>query len=61
MAKYYVKTYDIDTGMFTPQKTVRCGPYTLFGLRKAIRKLRNLCYDACRSDPSVLVYREDKA
>ena len=59
--RYYVYTWDTDKETFTPQAGVRCGPYSLFGLRKALRKLRRLGYPcdyhgSCRSgDPSVLV------
>jgi hypothetical protein len=68
-ARYYVKTWDADRQRFTPQQGVRCGPYTLFGLRKALRKLRALGYPCdyrsngglSDGDPSVLVYREDPA
>jgi len=42
--KYYVTTWDPDTQKFTPQSGVRTGPYSLFGLRKAIRKLRACGY-----------------
>jgi len=67
--KYRVLTWDIDQQKFTPQKGVRSGPYTLFGLRKAIKKLRALGYSAHRkfspdhysgySDPCVSVERID--
>jgi hypothetical protein len=56
-ARYYVLTWDTDRQGFTPQPGVRAGPYTLFGLRKALKALRQLCYPADRSDPSVLVER----
>jgi hypothetical protein len=64
--RYRVLTWDIDLQKFTPQKGVRSGPYTLFGLRKALRKLREMGYSARRvfdpdhcgwSDPCVLVER----
>jgi hypothetical protein len=66
--RYRVLTWDIDLQKFTPQKGVRSGPYTLFGLRKALRKLREMGYSAHRtfdpdhcgdSDPCVLVERID--
>ena len=67
MARYYVWTWATDKGRFTPQKGVRCGPYSLFGLRKALRKLRRMGYSATRlphrpgdadcGDPSVLIER----
>lgn len=48
MKRYYVTTWDTDLQKFTPQKGVRKGPYTLFGLRKAIRTLRAMGYSAHR-------------
>lgn len=67
-ARYYVMTWDSDNDRFSPQPGVRAGPYSLFGLRKALRALRNLGYPASRfprlanrlcsvGDPSVLVER----
>ncbi len=66
--RYRVTTWDGDRQRFTPQRGVRAGPYTLFGLRKALRKLRTMGYAASRlprdvrrgndcGDPSVLVER----
>lgn len=43
-AKYYVHTWDTEKQTWTPQKGVRCGPYSLWGLRRAIRKLRDMGY-----------------
>jgi hypothetical protein len=57
LPKYRVTTYDVNTGKFTPQSGVRCAPYSKWGLRKALRKLRRLGYEATRSDSSVLVER----
>jgi hypothetical protein len=57
MPKYYVTTYDAEKEAFTPQKGVRKGPYTLWGLRTALRALRELGYDATKEDNSVLVER----
>lgn len=59
--RYYIYTWDTYKQKFTPQSGVRCGPYSLFGLRKAIRKLREIGYP-CNyhngdGDPSVLVER----
>jgi hypothetical protein len=54
-AKYEVLTWDTLKQKFTPQRGVRSGPYRLFGLRKALRKLRALGYSARRDDPAVLV------
>ncbi len=53
--RYYVTTWDMDKQEFTPQKGVRTGPYSLFGLRKALRKLKSLGYSARKGDPWVLV------
>ncbi len=65
-SRYYVETWDSDKQAFTPQKGVRRGPYSLWGLRKAIRKLRGMGYPvnysnylAVTNDPAVLIYRED--
>jgi hypothetical protein len=58
--KYYVLTYDPEKEEFTPQKGVRQGPYTLFGLRKPLRKLENLGYGPPASkSPCVLINRVD--
>jgi hypothetical protein len=48
--KYEVLTWDFDKRDWTPQKGIRRGPYTLFGLRKAIRKLREMGYGYRRCD-----------
>ena len=63
---YYVETWDTDTQSFTPQVGVRKGPYSKWGLRKAIRKLRAMGYPCDYSsnggfvhgscDPSVSIY-----
>lgn len=60
--KYRVLTWDIDRQKFTPQPGVRSGPYTLFALRKVLRRLNHMGYDIKRAfAPSVLVERiEDK-
>lgn len=55
MTKYYVTTWDIDKQAFTPQHGVRKGPWSLWGLRRALRMLRDMGYQARRGDPSVLV------
>jgi hypothetical protein len=60
-ARYYVTTYDPERGDFTPQAGVRTGPYTLFGLRRALRALRTWGYPATRDDPSVYVERRTQA
>jgi len=65
-AKYRVLTWDSEREEYTPQSGVRSGPYTLFGLRKAIRKLRSLGYpcnylskEPMLGDPSVCIERID--
>lgn len=55
--RYYVTTWDMDRQEFTPQSGVRTGPYSLFGLRKATCKLRELGYAADRGDNYVYVER----
>jgi hypothetical protein len=55
--RYYVETWDTEKQTFTPQQGVRKGPYSLFGLRKALKALRLGGYSACKNDPSVYVYR----
>lgn len=63
MTKYFIETWDGNLEEFTPQKGVPRGPYTKWGLRKAIRKLRKLGYSADYSrgvgDPSVSIYSDD--
>ena len=60
--KYEVFTWDAEKEEWNPQEGVRRGPYTLFGLRRALRRLRDLGYPCdyqsnnC-GDPSVLVRR----
>ena len=62
--RYYVETWDTYRQTFSPQQGVRTGPYTLFGLRRAIRKLRAIGYPcgytsrigSC-GDPSVSITR----
>lgn len=58
--KYYVYTYDWDLGIYTPQQGVKAGPYTLFGLRKALRALGGMGYEIGRQANDVLVEREYK-
>jgi hypothetical protein len=53
--KLYVLTWDTEKQAFTPQQGVRRGPYTLFGIRKALRKLQAMGYPCDRNDPAVLV------
>jgi len=47
--KYEVLTWDIEKQEFTPQAGVRCGPYSLFGLRRALRKLRAIGYETTKA------------
>lgn len=55
---YEVLTWDSDKGKFTPQRGVRRGPWGKWGLRRALRALRDIGYDVHRSGaPSVLVQR----
>ena len=65
--RYYVYTWDMDLQKFTTQKGVDSGPYSLWGLRKAIRKLRDMGYPCdytsrCgfTSDAYVLIERKRK-
>jgi len=56
--KYEILTWDIDRQDFTPQQGVRRGPYTLFGLRKAIRAMRECGYTVRRhGDSFTLIQR----
>lgn len=50
-----MRTWDGGAQQFTPQAGVPEGPYTLFGLRAALRAPRALGYAARGDDPSVLV------
>lgn len=61
--RYYLFTWDPAKQDFTPEPGVRCGPYTLFGLRKAFRnpKLSSAVGGPIHRDhPSVLVERKDE-
>jgi hypothetical protein len=58
---YDVTTWDARRQCFTPQRGVRRGPYTLWGLRRALRRLRELGYACDRHDPAVLVTRRERA
>ena len=56
--RYCVTTWDMNRQEWTPQVGVRTGPYTQFGLRKALRALQRMSYDTRRSVAvSVLVER----
>ena len=58
--RYFVRTWDCDLDRFTPQKGVRVGPYTLFGLRRALLKLQEMGYSTRRgSAPLVLIEDEE--
>lgn len=56
--RYYVTTWDTDAQAFTKQPGVRVGPYSLFGLRRALRLLRKHGYEGHRGDNSILVEDE---
>jgi hypothetical protein len=58
---YDVTTWDARRQAFTPQRGVRRGPYTLWGLRRALRKLREMGYSCDREDSAVLVERREGA
>ena len=60
-ARYYVQTWDFEKQEWSSQKGVRTGPYSLKGLRRALRKLQEMGYPADRSDPSIYVFRSDHA
>lgn len=47
--KYTVTTWDADKQDFTPQKGVRAGPWSQWGLRRALRRLREMGYQTHRS------------
>src|SRR5262249_14250419 len=57
-ARYQVTTWDTDKEEFTPQRGVRKGPYTLLGLRKALRELRKMSYGIKRYDDAMCVLVE---
>lgn len=46
--KYYVLTWDIDRQTWMPQKGVRKGPWSKWGLREALRRLQAMGYDTHR-------------
>ncbi len=55
---YEVLTWDTDRQKFTPQIGVRRGPWSLWGLRRALRKLNEMGYDTRRAGAaSVLVQK----
>lgn len=54
--KLYVRTWDHEKHKWTPQRGVRTGPYTQFGVRRALRKLRSMGYETGRENGfSVLI------
>ncbi len=67
--QYYVFTWDSEKQEFTPQRGVRCGPYSIRKLKWALRQLQSLGYSCHRrrdehgthddNDTSVLVVRKD--
>jgi hypothetical protein len=59
--RYFVTTWDPELQTFTPQNGVRSGPYSLWGLRRALRALQGMGYDTTRDGGSaVLVERADE-
>lgn len=58
--RYEVLTWDTNRQEFTPQPGVRRGPYTLWGLRRALRALQRWGYSCDRGDCSVWVQRVDE-
>ena len=58
MTRYYVATWDSDKQEHTPQKGVRTGPYSLFGLRKALGMGYGIGRISCAG--AVNVWRVDK-
>jgi hypothetical protein len=56
--KYFVTTWDSMKQDYTPQPGVRTGPWSLFGLRRALRALRMMGYEVKRPNAhSVLVVK----
>jgi hypothetical protein len=61
--RYEVLTWDSERQRFTPQRGVRRGPYSLWGLKRALRKLQGFGYPCnyrshdCDGDPAVTVGR----
>lgn len=59
--KYFVTTYDGETKAWTPQRGVRTGPWSQFGLRRALRALRDTGYSITKSSGfMVRVQRDDE-
>jgi len=60
MRRYYVTTWDAELQQFTPQIGVPEGPYTLWGLRRALRQLQDMGYETTKAGGvSVLVEARD--
>lgn len=57
--QYFVETWDMDEQTFTPQEGIPSGPYSMFGLRRALRQLQECGYVARKPDPLVMVWCED--
>ncbi len=65
VTRYYVYTWDTYKEAFTPQQGLKSGPWSKWGLRRAIRCLRAMGYSCdyrgprgnrCeQGDPSVLI------
>lgn len=59
--RYEVLTWDSDRQEFTPQIGVRRGPYSKWGLRRALRKLRDMGYETHRRGAySILVEAKER-
>lgn len=66
--RYYVYTWDTNSQSWTPQSGVKSGPWSLWGLRRAILRLRAMGYpcdysskDIRSGDPSVRIIRQEGA
>ncbi len=58
MSRYYVRTWDTDKQAYTPQIGVHVGPYSLWGLKRALQKLNGCGYAIYREAWDVLVQDE---
>lgn len=58
--RYYVHTWDPDTKEFTPQNGVRVGPWSKWGLRKALRSLQDMGYETTRAGGFCVLVWSDK-
>jgi|GEM_PF-6464392 len=59
--RYFVWTWDEEKQDFTPQIGVRCGPWSKWGLRRALRSLREMGYDTTRAGGVCLLVRSDES